>query len=115
MKLWSARFGLPALAVATAVCANVTLAADDARPLVINPAGTQPSAKGSAQYFTGAVRVDMLNAAKEPSRTASAYVTFEPERAHCMAYPSAGPDAGRDGGRGARAALGWAHRAHPSG
>jgi quercetin dioxygenase-like cupin family protein len=78
MKLWSVRSALPALAVATAVCANVTLAADDARPLVINPAGTQPSAKGSAQYFTGAVRVDMLNAAKEPSRTASAYVTFEP-------------------------------------
>ena len=46
--------------------------------LVVTRAGSQPSAKGSNQYFTGVVRVDVLNAGKEPSRTASAYVTFEP-------------------------------------
>jgi quercetin dioxygenase-like cupin family protein len=40
--------------------------------------GTQPSAKGSADYFTGTVRVDPLFQAPEPARARGAYVTFEP-------------------------------------
>lgn len=40
--------------------------------------GTQPSAKGSADSFTGIVRVDPLFSAQEPSRVSAAYVTFEP-------------------------------------
>lgn len=40
--------------------------------------GTQPSAKGSADSFTGIVRVDPLFSAQEPSRVSGAYVTFEP-------------------------------------
>jgi len=40
--------------------------------------GTQPSSKGSADWFTGTVRVDPLFQAKAPARAASASVTFEP-------------------------------------
>jgi len=40
--------------------------------------GTQPSAKGSADYFTGAVRVDSPFQASEPARVGGATVTFEP-------------------------------------
>ena len=40
--------------------------------------GTQPSAKGPADWFTGTVRIDPLFAATEPARAASAAVTFEP-------------------------------------
>ncbi|TMH47351.1 MAG: cupin domain-containing protein [Betaproteobacteria bacterium] len=40
--------------------------------------GSQPSAKGSAQYFTGSVRVDPLFPATDPSRTSGGLVTFEP-------------------------------------
>ncbi len=40
--------------------------------------GTQPSAKGPAEWFTGAVRLDMLFQPAEPSRAAAASVTFEP-------------------------------------
>jgi quercetin dioxygenase-like cupin family protein len=40
--------------------------------------GSRPSLTGPAQNFTGAVRVDPLFDAKEPSRTSGAYVTFEP-------------------------------------
>ena len=40
--------------------------------------GSQPSQKGSAEYFTGFVRIDSLFQAQEPSRTAGASVTFEP-------------------------------------
>ena len=44
----------------------------------IKRAGSQPSGKGPADYFTGAVRVDPLFAVVEPSRIAGNAVTFEP-------------------------------------
>lgn len=40
--------------------------------------GAQPSMKGPAEYFTGAVRVDPLSPAHPPSRVSVASVTFEP-------------------------------------
>jgi quercetin dioxygenase-like cupin family protein len=46
--------------------------------MTITRAGSQASAKGPAQYFTGSVRVDPLFAANAPSNTSGAYVTFEP-------------------------------------
>ena len=44
----------------------------------IKRAGSQPSGKGPADYFTGAVRVDPLFQAPDPARVAGALVTFEP-------------------------------------
>jgi quercetin dioxygenase-like cupin family protein len=44
----------------------------------IKRSGSQPSAKGPAEYFTGTVRVDPLFQAQEPGRVAGAAVTFEP-------------------------------------
>jgi quercetin dioxygenase-like cupin family protein len=44
----------------------------------IKRSGSQPSARGSADYFTGSVRVDPLFQAPEPARVAGALVTFEP-------------------------------------
>ena len=44
----------------------------------IKRVGTQPSSKGPAEYFTGAVRVDPLFQANAPARAAGASVTFEP-------------------------------------
>jgi quercetin dioxygenase-like cupin family protein len=40
--------------------------------------GTQPSAKGPADWFTGTVRIDPLFQPQSPARTAAASVTFEP-------------------------------------
>ena len=40
--------------------------------------GSQPSAKGPDEYFTGTVRVDFLFQPVEPARTSGAHVTFEP-------------------------------------
>ena len=40
--------------------------------------GSQPSAKGPAEYFTGAVRLDAPFRASEPARVGGAFVTFEP-------------------------------------
>jgi len=44
----------------------------------IKRAGSQPSGKGPAEYFTGAVRVDPLFQATDPARAVGASVTFEP-------------------------------------
>jgi quercetin dioxygenase-like cupin family protein len=46
--------------------------------LEIKRSGSEPSAKGPAEYFTGTVRVDMLLSAPDPARIVSANVTFEP-------------------------------------
>ena len=44
----------------------------------IKRAGSQPSNKGPADWFTGTVRIDPLFSAPAPARVAGAAVTFEP-------------------------------------
>jgi quercetin dioxygenase-like cupin family protein len=44
----------------------------------IKRSGSQPSGKGSAENFTGNVRVDPLFSAPAPARVMGANVTFEP-------------------------------------
>ncbi len=44
----------------------------------IKRAGSQPSSKGSEDYFTGTVRIDPLFQAPAPARVSGAAVTFEP-------------------------------------
>jgi quercetin dioxygenase-like cupin family protein len=44
----------------------------------IKRAGSQTSGKGTAEYFTGAVRIDPLFEASAPARVRGASVTFEP-------------------------------------
>ena len=44
----------------------------------ITRAGSQPSNKGPADWFTGTVRIDPLFTAPGPARAAAARVTFEP-------------------------------------
>ncbi len=44
----------------------------------IKRSGSQPSGKGDAKHFTGAVRIDPLFHAPDPARVSAASVTFEP-------------------------------------
>ena len=44
----------------------------------IKRAGSQPSGKGPAEYFTGTVRIDPLHSPPDPARVGMALVTFEP-------------------------------------
>jgi quercetin dioxygenase-like cupin family protein len=44
----------------------------------ITRSGSQASGTGSAEYFTGAVRIDPLFQAADPARVVGASVTFEP-------------------------------------
>ena len=50
--------------------------------------GSQPSARGPAEYFTGTVRIDALFKTPDPARASGAYVTFEPcARSHWHTHP----------------------------
>lgn len=54
----------------------------------IKRCGSQPSAKGSPDWFTGTVRMDPLFKAPAPARSAGAAVTFEPgARTHWHTHP----------------------------
>jgi quercetin dioxygenase-like cupin family protein len=44
----------------------------------IKRTGSQPSARGSDEYFIGSVRIDAPFQGSEPARVAGATVTFEP-------------------------------------
>jgi quercetin dioxygenase-like cupin family protein len=44
----------------------------------VKRSGSQPSQKGTEEYFTGSVRIDPLMQAREPARVSCALVTFEP-------------------------------------
>lgn len=44
----------------------------------ITRAGSQPSGRGPAEYFTGSVRVDPLFERSDPARILGVSVTFEP-------------------------------------
>ncbi len=48
------------------------------RTMEIKRSGSQPSGKGSADYFTGSVRIDPLFQAPDPARVSGVSVTFEP-------------------------------------
>jgi quercetin dioxygenase-like cupin family protein len=58
--------------------AGLGAASASAQDMTVTRAGSQASGKGPAANFTGTVRVDPLFAAKAPSTTSGAYVTFEP-------------------------------------
>ena len=44
----------------------------------IKRSGSQPSSRGPAEYYTGAVRIDPLFRAEYPARAIGTTVTFEP-------------------------------------
>ena len=51
---------------------------EERRKMDIKRSGSQPSGKGPAEWFTGAVRIDPLFSPLDPARVAGALVTFEP-------------------------------------
>lgn len=71
----SVAFNAPALA-----CTRVGVAPSKRSESVmeIKRTGSQPSAKGPAEWFTGTVRIDPLFPANAPARAAGNSVTFEP-------------------------------------
>ncbi|VVM45464.1 hypothetical protein PS645_00475 [Pseudomonas fluorescens] len=68
---------LAASALSLSLLAFEAQAQDDPM-LTVMPNGSQPSAKGPVEYFTGSVRVDAPFKGSEPARVSGATVTFEP-------------------------------------
>lgn len=58
--------------------ADVSLTQQSEFNMEITRAGSQPSSKGPADWFTGTVRIDPLFPPHPPARAAGASVTFEP-------------------------------------
>ncbi len=56
----------------------LALASNAPQKIEITRSGSQPSGKGPAEHFTGSVHIDPLFAAKDPSHTFGARITFEP-------------------------------------
>jgi quercetin dioxygenase-like cupin family protein len=54
------------------------MSAGPTKPMEITRAGSQPSASGKPEWFTGNVRIDPLFQAAAPARAGAAIVTFEP-------------------------------------
>lgn len=83
--------GLTALATAILVGAifqGETLAQNSGQQFVYK-SGSQASAQGPADYFTGQVRIDPLFPANESCPVSGAYVTFEPgSRSHWHTHPT---------------------------
>ena len=69
--------GLAAAGDAAAQSPNATTQGRN-EMMQITRAGSQPSRKGPAEYFTGAVRVDPMFQAGDPARVSGGHVTFEP-------------------------------------
>jgi quercetin dioxygenase-like cupin family protein len=74
MKLLAATL-LPSLAVA-AIAAETDQS--NASRVTVTRSGSQPAATGQAEYFTGAVRIDLQFQRNDPARVTGAIVTFEP-------------------------------------
>ena len=68
---------LPATAVLFSSLVSLA-SAEEAAPVKVTRVGTQASAKGPADYFTGTVRVDSPFQGETPARVGGATVTFEP-------------------------------------
>jgi len=67
------------LLLSAGVFGNQAAAAEaNVKSQTISRAGSQPSVKGPAEYFTGSVRVDPLFPANDAAPFSGAYVTFEP-------------------------------------
>jgi quercetin dioxygenase-like cupin family protein len=81
-RMLAACGGLAAMAAAKPAAAETAIQAVPTTPrngaMEIKRIGSQPSGKGPADYFTGAVRVDPLFEAPDPARVRGASVTFEP-------------------------------------
>src|SRR3712207_6362847 len=78
MKRFAATFAsLSLLTAASAGTVQAQAPASNGETFQITRAGSQPSAKGAAEDFTGAVRADPIFPATAPSRGSGGHVTFE--------------------------------------
>src|SRR6266702_7304450 len=69
---------LLATAMSLLLLAPVCAASESSQGIKVTRSGSQPSRQGSAENFTGSVRIDPLFNANAPSRASGGRVTFKP-------------------------------------
>lgn len=69
---------LAALTIPCVLLASAAAAAEDGGKVRVTRNGSQPSAAGPAENFTGSVRVDNRFSTDAPARVGGGIVTFEP-------------------------------------
>ena len=89
------RRAIKTLLLPVSVAAARTRTGEEHKVMDIKRAGSQPSSKGPADWFTGTVRIDPLFTAPAPARAAGASVTFEPGARTAWHTHPLGPDAHR--------------------
>lgn len=77
-SVFSAKFSKKQADNANELLAQVLSSRPTLQRISITRSGSQPAIRGSAENFTGSVRVEPLFKAHEPSRTTGGRVTFEP-------------------------------------
>jgi len=77
--------------------------------------GSQPSGRGSDEYFTGVVRIDPLFQAPSPARVLGVSVTFEPGARTAWHKQSARADPDRHVRMWVGAKRGWPERGNSAG
>ena len=77
-RLTAVILSLSLLVSASALTGKIAAAEASQNSQTITRAGSQPSAKGPAEYFTGNVRIDPLFPANESAQFSGGSVTFEP-------------------------------------
>jgi hypothetical protein len=82
----------------------------DSQTIRIARSETLQSNKGSAQYFTGSVRVQQLFPGHDPSRTEWRESDVRAWRAECLAYTPAWSNLNRDRRHGLDSAVGRTNR-----
>ena len=69
---------LAATVMSLSLLASVCAASESSQGIRVTRSGSQPSRQGSAENFTGSVRIDPLFNANAPSRASGGRVTFKP-------------------------------------
>ncbi len=69
---------LAVAAISIVLSVSVVSAKENSPMITVTQSGSQPSARGPSDYFTGSVRIDSPFKGTDPARIGGAIVTFEP-------------------------------------
>ncbi len=111
--LLAAGLGLAAAPLLTHVASGAPLSQHPEIQMEIKRCGSQPSRKGSAEWFTGTVRIDPLFTVQAPAR-GRCQRHVRARRPDGVAHPPAGADPDHHRGLRLGPAGGWAGRGSPS-
>ena len=104
---------LVATIMSLSLLASVCAASESSQGIRVTRSGSQPSRQGSAENFTGSVRIDPLFNANAPSRASGGRVTFKPGARTAWHTHPLGQTLIVMAGSGWVSAMGWFNPGNP--